>query len=142
MRKYKHKRYNVVKLGKEIRLLVATILAFGNMGMAVNYFVWYTLEPSAVNAKTEEIKTESKVSTLDQTALESQIYALKAYDLSLYQGATPEIVNEILEVAEKRGFKDIDRLLKIVACESSFDNYAINHNRDGSLDLGLYQINE
>jgi arginine utilization protein RocB len=35
----------------------------------------------------------------------------------------------------------IDAMI-IVKCESKFDLYAINVNRNGSLDLGIWQINE
>ena len=53
-------------------------------------------------------------------------------------------IDIIWAVAEKRGFKKEDtyKLLKIADCESNLNQWAINKNRDGSLDLGLYQINE
>ena len=42
-----------------------------------------------------------------------------------------------------RKFKaDCATALKVVKLESNFNQYAINKNKDGSLDLGMWQINE
>ena len=52
------------------------------------------------------------------------------------------IEERIREVAIGEGFSEIDMLLKVAKCESSMNPYAINVNRDGSVDSGLFQINE
>jgi len=51
---------------------------------------------------------------------------------------------EVRQVLNKAGFpaKAIPSMLQIAHCESSFSATAENMNRDGSVDFGLFQINE
>ena len=51
---------------------------------------------------------------------------------------------EVKQVLERAGFpaKTISTMLQIASCESSFSATAENVNRDGSVDVGLFQINE
>jgi len=51
---------------------------------------------------------------------------------------------EVRQVLNKAGFpaKAIPSMLQIAHCESSFSATAENVNRDGSVDFGLFQINE
>jgi hypothetical protein len=51
---------------------------------------------------------------------------------------------EVRQVLERAGFpaKTISTMLQIAGCESSFSATAENVNRDGSIDVGLLQINE
>jgi hypothetical protein len=38
-------------------------------------------------------------------------------------------------------WKDYEKLSKIIKCESNWNENAINHNKNGSFDMGLFQIN-
>ncbi len=65
------------------------------------------------------------------------------------ESSLPEILNsgnaiedKIRRVAEEEKFDEVDMLLRIARCESSMNPNAINVNRDGSVDSGLFQINE
>ncbi|MCX5869283.1 MAG: transglycosylase SLT domain-containing protein [Deltaproteobacteria bacterium] len=51
---------------------------------------------------------------------------------------------EVRQLIEKAGFppKTISTMLQIASCESSFSVTAKNVNRDGTIDVGLFQINE
>jgi hypothetical protein len=48
----------------------------------------------------------------------------------------------IKAVAQEKGFEDTDALLRLAHCESRFDASAKHVNKDGSEDLGLFQINK
>ena len=52
--------------------------------------------------------------------------------------------SKVRQVLERAGFpaKTISTMLQIASCESSFSATAENVNRDGSVDIGLLQINE
>ena len=52
--------------------------------------------------------------------------------------------SKVRQVLERTGFpaKTISTMLQIASCESSFSATAENVNRDGSIDVGLFQINE
>ena len=52
------------------------------------------------------------------------------------------VEDTIRRVAEEVGFEETENLIGIANCESSLNPMAINVNSDGSLDLGLFQINE
>lgn len=49
---------------------------------------------------------------------------------------------QIVKIAKERGLSDQEtvKLLKLIDCESKFDQWALHSNRDGSIDRGLYQI--
>lgn len=47
----------------------------------------------------------------------------------------------IIEVAKKKGFKDVQLLIDIAFCESSLNYRAYNTNKNGSSDMGLFQFN-
>lgn len=52
--------------------------------------------------------------------------------------------SKVRQVLERAGFpaQTISTMLQIASCESSFSATAENVNRDGSIDVGLLQINE
>ncbi len=52
--------------------------------------------------------------------------------------------SKVRQVLERAGFpaKTISTMLQIASCESSLSATAENVNRDGSIDVGLFQINE
>ena len=47
----------------------------------------------------------------------------------------------IIEVANRKGFKDVQLLIDIAFCESSLNYRAYNLNKNGSGDTGLFQFN-
>ena len=53
----------------------------------------------------------------------------------------PEPRKTIKRVAEEKGFIEWEKLVALAECESSLNGFAMNVNRDGSLDRGWYQFN-
>lgn len=56
--------------------------------------------------------------------------------------ATLSIPEQIQIIAYNRHFAYTDYLLRLMNCESRGEQYAINTNKNGSKDLGLFQIND
>jgi hypothetical protein len=48
--------------------------------------------------------------------------------------------DDVLDKFEEAGI-DRDIIRKVIACESSWNPYAVNKNRNGSIDRGILQIN-
>lgn len=69
--------------------------------------------------------------------------ALAETEITISKPQDKSVKDIIWEVAESRGMKkdDIYTLMRIIDCESNFDQYAINVNKDGSIDRGLLQFN-
>lgn len=71
------------------------------------------------------------------------------YDFKIGGWKEPEskeisVTETIWKIGIERGAKDEDimKMIRIAYCESRYNEYAINVNRDGSFDLGVFQINE
>lgn len=63
----------------------------------------------------------------------------RAKTLNVY---TPEQAKErIREIAKERNFSKTEKLLAIIDCESKFNQFAYNVNKDGSVDRGIMQWN-
>jgi hypothetical protein len=56
--------------------------------------------------------------------------------------APAEAKQRIIEIAEQRNFKDIDHLLKVINCESRFNQFSYHVNNDGSVDRGIAMWND
>jgi hypothetical protein len=74
--------------------------------------------------------TPAKVNAIEQKVLAGENLSVE------------EQVWYILDKEYKFTLKEKIKALAIIQCESGFDQYAINKNTNGSLDLGLWQINE
>lgn len=62
---------------------------------------------------------------------------------SVYPHASTNTLNVIIKTAERKGIKDIDRVLALVSCESKFNPFAVNavgNSPAGSVDRGLWQV--
>jgi len=60
---------------------------------------------------------------------------------NLSSPAREDYQNIIKEVSAKKGFDNTKGLLRLSHCESRFDTLAVNRNKDGTQDNGLFQIN-
>lgn len=58
--------------------------------------------------------------------------------------ATTTVQEQLWSLLEQHGLTLEERIeaMAIVRCESRYNQYAINKNKGGSLDLGLWQLNE
>jgi hypothetical protein len=52
--------------------------------------------------------------------------------------SVPDIIRK---VAQEKGFKQVDNLLRLAKCESSFNEKAVHKNGDGTTDFGTMQWN-
>lgn len=69
--------------------------------------------------------------------------SVKSFDpcqLSVVKCETENPRQYVVDEFDKAGL-DGDKMAKIVECESHFNVNAVNYNRNGTKDLGLYQIN-
>jgi len=51
------------------------------------------------------------------------------------------VEERIRAIAKEQNFKQTELLVKIAFCESSYNPLAINYNKNGSSDYGLFQYN-
>lgn len=58
------------------------------------------------------------------------------------KSSNPEIEKMIIEEANRQGYADIKFALDLADCESTFRPDAKNVNKDGTVDLGVFQINQ
>lgn len=58
------------------------------------------------------------------------------------KASNPEIEGLIRAEALKQGYADIEFALDLADCESTFRPDAKNVNKDGTVDLGVFQINQ
>jgi hypothetical protein len=76
-----------------------------------------------VSAQTAEINITKPIIEIDERSLEEHVWDIltNEYNLSMQEKI---------------------QAMGIISCESRWNKMAINKNRDGSFDLGLWQINE
>jgi hypothetical protein len=106
------KRKAKAMLNKAIIIILA--IAIGNAVIAYAGENIETYEPAGVIIPRKEISEEVKLSNKEK----------------------------VIKICEKRNFNQTERLLKVIDCESKFDQYAINVNKGGSVDRGIAQWND
>lgn len=127
MEKIKIKRYNT-KRRKQERLkwkLIMVVTILGVMGIGISY----------VNSITP-VQAESYDLTLETSPRGVQ-QATEVKEMTVKEHVMHLLVDE-----GGLSFDEAVTGMAIVNCESRWDSYAIGVNKDGSKDLGLWQINE
>lgn len=54
----------------------------------------------------------------------------------------PSVMERIRIIAYQEGFRFPDYLSRLAYCESRYDLFALNANKDGTIDRGVFQIND
>lgn len=126
MTKTKRKPYNTAKRKKQnqilkIKLIVLATALITGLSAIAGASVHSGYEPAEIAVKRAEPQAEYK--------------GLKVY--------TPEEAKKrIIEIAKKRNFNQLDKFLRVINCESRFNQFSYNVNKDGSVDRGLCMFND
>lgn len=130
-------KYRREKQNKELLvfLLAMIIILSGN-------YCFTTINSLANRSFYIEVNHDALVRADDSSAQAVALVMTDGEAESIKLSANPTVEDKIRAIAKEQNFRWPDYLVKLAKCESSLNPNAINTNKNGTSDKGLFQIND
>jgi hypothetical protein len=117
----------IKRIKREIKILGALLIVYFALKLLANIYIFHPVEITA-NTDREVIEIEKPIEVVKEIEVDRTF--------------TTEKQQILAYIVEKFGDDSADAITMIRKCEnSSFDQSRTNHNRNGTVDYGVMQIN-
>ena len=136
-------KYQRAKQNKEILIMMAFAIPFilTQAFFDIRNDIKIDASLASENGAGVSAIASNEVGDVANTQANTSPTKLPPYETLPYEERINPVEEEIRQIAKEHNFKQADLLVKIAFCESSFNPLAVNYNKDGSSDYGLFQYN-